>query len=153
MEEKSNFHLICNKSKEKTKLKIYCKNSYQSWILQLYKKKKHIRLVLIKTLWFLLYFYIHIMSKTNLFNTNFIFFSNRVLKFLQTLRLVQNNEPIRDKLKQYREAYNYGTETGLDIGSEENLVNSVCSEIRYPCRSTQKSLQRNTRALVDFAGF
>ncbi|VVC34769.1 Hypothetical protein CINCED_3A011255 [Cinara cedri] len=78
-----------------------------------------------------------------------------VLKFLQTLRVVQNNEPIRDKLKQYREAYNYGTETGLGIGEgeDENLVNSVCSEYRYPCRSTQKSLQRNTRALVDLAGF
>ncbi|XP_022166491.1 uncharacterized protein LOC111031021 [Myzus persicae] len=76
-----------------------------------------------------------------------------VLKFLQTLRVVQNNEPIRDKLKQYREAYNYGTETGLGTGEDENLVNSVCSEVRYPCRSTQKSLQRSTRALVDFAGF
>ncbi|XP_060834544.1 uncharacterized protein LOC132917697 [Rhopalosiphum padi] len=76
-----------------------------------------------------------------------------VLKFLQTLRVVQNNEPIRDKLKQYREAYNYGTETGLGSVEDENLVNSVCSEVRYPCRSTQKSLQRSTRALVDFAGF
>ncbi|XP_060876216.1 uncharacterized protein LOC132949374 isoform X2 [Metopolophium dirhodum] len=76
-----------------------------------------------------------------------------VLKFLQTLRVVQNNEPIRDKLKQYREAYNYGTETGLGTGEDENLVNSVCSEVRYPCRSTQKSLQRSTRALVNFAGF
>lgn len=78
----------------------------------------------------------------------------RVLKFLQTLRVVQNNEPIRDKLKQYREAYNYGTESGLSYeGDDENFVNSVCSEYRYPCRSTQKSLQRSTRALVDFAGF
>lgn len=76
----------------------------------------------------------------------------RVLKFLQTLRVVQNNEPIRDKLKLYRDAYNYGSETGLG-GGEENLVNSVCSEIRYPCRSTQKSLQRSTRALVNFADF
>lgn len=76
-----------------------------------------------------------------------------VLKFLQTLRVVQNNEPIRDKLKQYREAYNYGTEEGLGSVEDENLVNSVCSEVRYPCRSTQKSLQRSTRALVDFAGF
>jgi len=77
-----------------------------------------------------------------------------VLKFLQTLRVVQNNEPIRDKLKQYRDAYNYGSELGLGMGDgEENLVNSVCSEIRYPCRSTQKSLQRSTRALVGFADF
>lgn len=84
---------------------------------------------------------------------NFRFVFHRVLKFLQTLRVVQNNEPIRDKLKQYREAYNYGTETGLGTVDDENLVNSVCSEVRYPCRSTQKSLQRSTRALVDFAGF
>lgn len=84
---------------------------------------------------------------------SFFFFFSRVLKFLQTLRVVQSNEPIRDKLKQYRDAYNFGTETGLGIGDDENVVNSVCSEIRYPCRSTQKSLQRSTRMLVDYAGF
>jgi len=91
--------------------------------------------------------------RITLINTYFRLVFHRVLKFLQTLRVVQNNEPIRDKLKQYREAYNYGTETGLGSGEDENLVNSVCSEVRYPCRSTQKSLQRSTRALVDFAGF
>ncbi|XP_050519839.1 uncharacterized protein LOC126893560 [Daktulosphaira vitifoliae] len=76
-----------------------------------------------------------------------------VLKFLQSLRVVQNNPQIRDKLKQYREAYIYGIESGQGIGDEENMVNSVCSEVRYPCRSTQRSLQRSTRMLVDFAGY
>lgn len=96
-------------------------------------------------------------TKNNVFIFNeislMLFSSNRVLKFLQTLRVVQNNEPIRDKLKLYREAYNYGTEMGMGMGEDENLVNSVCSEFRYPCRNTQKSLQRNTRMLVDLAPF
>ncbi|XP_050442893.1 uncharacterized protein LOC126847008 [Adelges cooleyi] len=76
-----------------------------------------------------------------------------VLKFLQTLRVVQKNDQIRDKLKQYREAYNYGTDAGVGMAEQENLVNAVCSEDRYPCRSTQRSLQRSTRALVGVAGF